>query len=270
MTRKLLIDALKILVPFILVMTVFTFYPMLKGVSIDIPVEEEERLGDLIMDQLFEENEVHTELEDSIVDRAILRIEGRLVQEVGMTEFEHDIRVIENDMVNAFTLPGGNILVCSGLIEFAETPEEVASVIAHEIGHVEERHVIQRLKREFGKAVIMSVLGDPGGGAILREMGSSSLSASFDREQERQADDHALRLMEKSGIAPHHMGTLFRRMKEEKYTGEQIPEMLKSHPDLNSRIKKAFEYEAEKGFEAEPIELRTDWEEVQERVGSDR
>ncbi len=261
---KLLIDLLKILAPFVLIWGIFTYYPLLKGgFGIHIPVDKEEKLGDMVVKTMERTGEFQ-EVEDSSVQQAMRRIEGRLVEEVGVTEFEHDIRVIESDRVNAFTLPGGYIFVCSGLIEFSKSPEEVAAVVAHEIGHVEKRHVIERLKREFGKTMLLSVLGGSGGGEMIRSIGSSSISATFNRQQEREADRYALRLMEQSRIDPEHMGELFERMKEEKYNGTSVPTILKSHPDMNSRIKKALEYEPGDGFKAKPFEL--DWEEVKERV----
>jgi predicted Zn-dependent protease len=216
------------------------------------------------VEELFESG-AYKEVKDSVVERAMLRIEGRLVEQVGLTEFEHDVRVVRSEQVNAFTLPGGHILVCSGLIEFSEDPGEVAAVVAHEMGHVEERHVIERLKREFGRSVLLSVLGSGSGGSLLGEIGSSSVSATFNREQEREADAYALRLMEQSRIRPEHLGSLFERMREEKYTGQGVPTLLKSHPDMNSRIKKAYEYEPDAGFEAKPFEM--EWERIKERVG---
>ncbi len=265
MRSKLFIDFLKVLTAFVLIWGVFTYYPVLKGgLGISISVEQEEKLGDAIVEKLFESG-TYKEVKDSVVEDAMLKIEGRLVEEVGMTEFEHDVRVVKSDRVNAFTLPGGHILVCSGLIEFSEDPEEVAAVVAHEMGHVEKRHVMERLKREFGKSVLFSILGGgSGGGALIRDIASSTVSATFNRSQEREADEYALRLMEASRIDPDHLGELFKRMREEKYSGRGVPTILKSHPDMNSRIKKAFEYEAGSSFEARPFEM--DWKKVKDRI----
>lgn len=266
-SSKLIRDALWVLIPFLAIMLFFTFNPLFRGEEVMVSVEREEELGDLVMEQLFEKERGFEEIEDSLLEQSMLQIEGRLVKEVGLTDFEHDIRVVKSDRINAFALPGGNIVVCSGLIEFTKKPEELAAVIAHEIGHVEERHIMERIMREFGKGMIMTVLGNGGGGTVLSDIGSNSISATFDRQQEREADDYALRLMVKCGIPPHHMGDLFKRMKEEKYSAQNpVPELLKSHPDLNSRIKKALEYEPKAQLEPRPLELGMEWEKVRERL----
>ena len=266
MRAKLLIDFLKVLVPFLLVWGAFTYYPILKnGLGFAIPVEQEEKLGDAIVKNLFESG-AYKEVQDSVVENAMLQIEGRLIEEVGMTDFEHDLRVVKSERVNAFTLPGGHILVCSGLIEFAERPEELAAVVAHEMGHVEKRHVIERLKREFGKSLLLSVLG-AGSGSAIGNIASNSVSATFNRGQEREADKYALRLMEASSIDPDHLGELFERMREEKDSGAEVPTMLKSHPDMNSRIKKALEYDPNPDFQ--PRSISIEWGKVQDRFEAD-
>src|SRR5690606_14150945 len=104
-------------------------------------------------------------LENSAVDSALDVINSRLLDALGNSEYDHHIWVVKNDEVNAVTLPGGYVLVYSGLIRFSESPEEVAAVIAHELGHVEERHVVGRLIKEFGLQILFSVLS--GGDAVL-------------------------------------------------------------------------------------------------------
>ncbi|MFB6257611.1 MAG: M48 family metallopeptidase [Flavobacteriales bacterium] len=265
MQRRLFTDFLKILIPFLLLWVGFAYLPVFKGGAGDlISVEREEALGDKVVNTLFEETGMLEELEDKKVKGAIRRIEGRLVEEVGLTDYEYNVRIIESEKVNAFTLPGGHIIVCSGLIEFAQDPEEVASVLAHEIGHVEKRHVIDRLVREIGKGTLFSVMGGSAGSSVAKNILTNSISAGFNRQQEREADDYALRLLEKSRIAPKNMGELFKRLREKKYDGTANLVFLKSHPDINSRIKKAEQYQTGPDFETDPFKM--DWEAVQKRL----
>src|SRR5690606_24136018 len=120
------------------------------------------------------------------------------------------IVVGRNESVNAFALPGGNIVILSGLLEFSENPEEVAAVLAHEMAHVEKRHVVDRLLKEFGMQVVFGVLTG-GDLVVLSEISRTVTSTFFDRRQEEEADEFALELLHRCNISPRALGTLFRR-----------------------------------------------------------
>jgi len=161
--------------------------------------------------------------------------------------------------VNAFALPGGNIMVYTGLIDFSESPNEVAAVLAHEIGHVEQKHVVDRILKEFSLGILFTVIAG-GDAVILQDIFRSLISAKFNRSQEEDADDFALRLLEKSKIRPSHMASFFKRLKAESGDLDESLEPLMSHPALNSRIKKSYEYQLKEGFE--DLEFDLDWEKV--------
>lgn len=97
--------------------------------------------------------------EDGRVDSAVKVLGNRLKEGLEQTEYHYDFVVFDSEMINAFTVPGGNILISTGLIGFCDSPEELASVMAHEMGHVEERHLISCLNKEQGIEILTS--GDP-------------------------------------------------------------------------------------------------------------
>jgi len=95
-------------------------------------------------------------------------------------KFPHSIRVgvVDHKMIKAFALPGGHIIVMRGLIEMAGTPEQLAAVIAHELGHVAQRDPIEQALRAARTVGLLSlVLGDATGGTVLALVGESLISA---------------------------------------------------------------------------------------------
>ncbi|WP_157216039.1 M48 family metallopeptidase [Flavisphingomonas formosensis] len=117
------------------------------------------------------------------------------------------VRVIDKPIVNAVTLPGRQILLFSGLIDAADTPEEVAGVLGHEIGHVEHRDAMSGLLRDFGLSLIVGS-GDAGAFA------QSLLSSRYSREAEQAADQAAMDSLARADISPAAMVKLFDRLSE--------------------------------------------------------
>lgn len=190
---------------------------------------------------------------DKEVVEAINTIGKRLKSGIKNPEYRYKFHIVISDHVNAFTLPGGNIVIYTGLIELCDNPEELASVIAHEMGHAENKHIVTRLMKEFGLSVLMSTILNDQGGAIS-SMLKSVISAKFDRDQERQADDFAFRTMEASNLDPVHFADLFEKMIEKEGSYGTLMEMIMTHPNSESRIKMARNYILKKDFNEQPFD----------------
>ena len=264
MRTAVLVDLVKLLGLFGIIWAVFAYFPIFPDDPGEmISIEKEEQLGDLMVEEILGNHPDYQTLSNPVLDSAMKVMADRLLDQIGLTDYDFDIRVVDNDMVNAITLPAGHIFVFAGLIEFSEHPEEVAAVLAHEIGHVEKRHVVNKLIKEVGLTVIATVLtgGDP---VIVTEVSRGLFSSMFDRSQEREADQYALDLLVKAKIAPTSLAAFFRRLKRQYGSVYESLEILSTHPHTNSRIKAALEYEVPEGFERE--ELGLDWEAVKESL----
>lgn len=139
-----------------------------------------------------------------------------------------DVRVIDVPMVNAITLPGGHVVLFSGLIQRAGSPDEVAGVLAHELGHVEHRDVLESLVRQFGLSVVLGGLDGNVGGYT-----NALLSASYSRGAETRADGYAIEAMDKANVSPKATADLFKRLSsaELKVKGAAtLMNYLASHP----------------------------------------
>ena len=140
-------------------------------------------------------------------------------------------------MVNAVALPGGKVLLFQGLIDEAKSPDEVAGVLAHEIGHVRNRHVMQGLLRQTGLAVVLGGFDGSGGGQL-----NSMLATTYTRESEREADNHSLKAMKTAAISPRATSDFFRRLSAMDGSGairddgqRAITNYMSSHPLSDDR-----------------------------------
>jgi Zn-dependent protease with chaperone function len=143
------------------------------------------------------------------------------------------IEVFDHPMVNAFAAPGGHVILMRGLIEAAESPEEVAGVLAHEIGHVEARDPTRLALRAAGSAGILSLLiGDMLGGAAIAVAAEYMLTAAYSRQAEAAADAYALAMLAEAGVGAEGLAAFFDRVAEE---AAAVPEYLSTHPGLAAR-----------------------------------
>ena len=231
--------------------------------GLEISVEKEMELGEVMIEEwIFDSGEMDV-MSNPTLDSAMEVISDRLLEQLDSSEFNHHIWVVDVDEINAFTLPGGYIIVNQGLIKFSEHPEEVAGVIAHELGHVEHRHVVSRLIKELGVAILFTAVGG-GDAVLLNEVGRTAMSTAFDRRQEEEADEFAGDLLEKAKLDPRVLATFFRRLKNEHGFYDERVEMFMTHPHHNARIKAALEIELPEDFASESFDL--DWEKVKESI----
>ncbi len=162
----------------------------------------------------------------------------RLSQGAGL-RYRLDVKVLDHDMVNAFAAPGGQIVIMRGLLEDAGSADEVAAVLAHEIGHVEARDATRHALRAAGSAGLLSmVMGDVTGGAAAVFLGERVMRASYTREAEGAADLFALRLLNGAEVSSAGMAEFFTGLAGEDDL-DGLPGYLSSHPASAARAKTA-------------------------------
>ncbi|HKU98341.1 MAG TPA: M48 family metallopeptidase [Vineibacter sp.] len=146
---------------------------------------------------------------------ALQKLIDRL-QQVSSYERRIDVTVVQNKIVNAFAVPGGRLIVFSGLIEKAAGPEEVAGVIAHEVGHVVHHHSMKGLLRAYGFDMLIKLVtgGYSSDVATLGGAGGVLLALRHSRDAEREADRTALELMDRVGMRADGLSTFFGKLLE--------------------------------------------------------
>jgi predicted Zn-dependent protease len=167
-------------------------------------------------------------------DAALAKLAGALDVAGGRT-LPYRPAVIDSSIPNAVALPGGRIYVFRGMIEQAETPDELAGVIAHEMGHVASRDGMRRLIQSGGTSYLLGLLfGDVTGSAAAIWLTRELLDSAYSREAETRADDFAADVLAKLGRSPEPLGELLLRVTGEK---KKTPmSILASHPVSAERL----------------------------------
>lgn len=221
--------------------------------------ENEKRLGDLILKTI----KATGKEVDSVKVRAYIDSLGRRLCEDNGVDFTRiKIHIIKSEEVNAFALPDHNMVIYTGLIEYAKNAEEVAGVMAHEIGHMEKNHVMKKLAKEIGIAMLWTIAGGDAGFEIMKETARVLSSSAFDRSQENEADLYAVEMMARSNIDPEHLGNFLFRLGQQH---NEIPDELvwiSTHPNSKERAAEIISKKKEYTFDRKPV-LNTSWEAVQ-------
>ena len=143
-------------------------------------------------------------------DQAFNKMMARLNQGIGNAE-QYDIKIADLNIVNAFAAPGEKIIVSGKLIEEAESPDEVMGVIAHEVGHGIERHPEASIVRAFGLMALVQLM-TAGEAGTLTEIALFLAQTSYSRSAEREADNHAARILQNINVDTRPLAGFFDRL----------------------------------------------------------
>lgn len=155
-----------------------------------------------------------------------------------------ELAVVDNPTINAFVLPGGKIVVFSGILTVAQNQHQLAAVMGHEVAHVTANHPQERMIRQeatnFGADTLALILG--GGFAqqtaaasnSLRTLSTLGILNPFSRSQETEADLIGLEYMAKAGFDPRESVELWKTMNQK--NASRIPEYMSTHPSGETRI----------------------------------
>ncbi|PJZ71285.1 peptidase [Leptospira perolatii] len=198
--------------------------------------------------------------------------------------FTYDIVVVQEEVNNAFALPGGNIILFTELLKDMESPEELAGVLAHEMAHVRKRHGIRNEIQFLGNFFFLSLAIGAGFEGVdfienldtFYEITSAAIfKQKFSREFEEEADSVALESLKSARISAKGFLDWFERM-QKKYESDSesdsyaasIPSFLSSHPTTESRMNKIRGVLSDPSFPKDRIGIsRRKWMDLRERCG---
>jgi beta-barrel assembly-enhancing protease len=200
-----------------------------------ISIETEHEMGRAVLKSLNRQ-------QDTIPSGAAVSFVENLGKQLTKgSRYSYQWLVVQDNAVNAFAMPGGIVVVNSGLLKKAGSANEVAAVLAHEIQHVEQRHALKNMMNSAGvAAVVMLVLGDANAALIM--IAHQVSTQYFSRQVEAEADLKGAQLLIKQGIHPQGMASFFERLASEQPDAERMPAWLSSHPDTANRIQLAEQF----------------------------
>jgi Zn-dependent protease with chaperone function len=227
-----------------------------------IPVEWEQKLGESAYRDFLTQQTV---IKEGPAVTAVQEMTHRLTEQIPNHRYTFEVTVVKSDVVNAFALPGGYVVVFTGLMKKAESGEEVAGVLGHELNHVLQRHGLERIVKQLGLVAVVSILlGDQQGlVGLMKQIGVELLSLKFGRAQETEADVTGLQLLHRAKIDPSGMVTFFQRLSDKE---EGWVEWLSTHPMSAGRAERLkAEIAALPKNTPEPFTFT--WKTVQESLG---
>ena len=210
-----------------------------------ITPDKEKQLGDVMMRQTRGSLPM---VYDPLLDEYINSLGNRLVARANDVKFPFKFYWIDNKNINAFATLGGNVTSHTGTLAIADTESEFASVMAHEIAHVTQRHIARFVEAQSQKApltlagilgaiVLATVNPEAGMAAMMATQGASQQSAiNFTRGNEQEADRIGMQIMVDAGFDPYAVPDFFRKLSEQSRFINQQLAFLQTHPLSQSRV----------------------------------
>lgn len=199
-----------------------------------VPKPIERRIGDASEVQvktIFGRNAC----EDPAGKAAFTKLVNRLRDAAGLDDDSMAAGVLPTSVPNAFALPGGKVYVLRGLLDKAENPDEIAGIIAHELGHLKHHDNMRGLIYNGGTSFLIGLLfGDVTGSSAVIFASRSVVEASYSREAETAADTFAIEIMHKLGRSPKPAAELMFRITGKE--GGGLTSILASHPLTEDRL----------------------------------
>jgi predicted Zn-dependent protease len=218
--------------------------------------EDELRIGEAMYPQLVAEG--GGAYPNSRVQSAMKSFTAPLFRASTRSAMKWEVTVLDDDIVNAWALPGGKLAVNKGLLRYVANEHELAAVLSHEIGHIEKAHAINELRTKkatgaitsAGREVIRSQAGAAGAitdqfiGAIAPAL-TNLVTSGYSRDAEFEADQFIFASFDKTGYDPKQAPGFFRTLLQlipESETG--TTSLFSSHPDTRARVAKLQETSA--------------------------
>ena len=229
-----------------------------------IDVLSEKKIGTVLWEGIKQTEKVSN---DAYVKHVLDSLVGNMCRSNGIQQNEIHLHLIEKNEVNAFALPGGHLVVYTGLIRKAENSDQLCGVIAHEIAHIKLKHVIRKLSAEIGVTVLFSLVTSGHDSNIANQVLKHLSTSSFGRGLEKEADLKAIHYMNQSNINPNSLAHFMKIMVKDESELNSTFEWFSSHPASKNRV--AYLTASAKKYRrhsfSSPI-AKTEWKKIQNRT----
>jgi len=216
---------------------------MVEKIADQVPASWEKSAGDKLFTTLSLQYKF---IKNDSLEKEFLKVAQPLLKQIEKDGFKVDLFFVQDSSINAFALPGGKVIIQTGLIENAKSWEEVMGVLSHELSHVTRRHHIRGIINNLGIFTILSAaFGDVSAlaGTVINT-GGELASLSNSRDFENEADETGLNYLIQAKINPIGLITFFETLSKEEKANEIKSEIdetidlsfLSTHPNTKDRI----------------------------------
>jgi predicted Zn-dependent protease len=215
--------------------------------SATVSLDQEHKMGRAWLKALRSQTR---EIEDPLLHDYVEHLLYRLAENSQLQDRRLELVVVDNPALNAFAVPGGIVGVNGGLFLYAQTEQEFASVLAHELAHLSQRHysraveaaqrtALPNMAALLASIIVAATVGGDAGIAAISATQAAVLDQQlrFSRENEREADRIGFQTLVNAGMDPKAMASMFERMlMTQRLAGSRPPEFLLTHPVTESRV----------------------------------
>ena len=237
MLKKMGVSLLALLMTTLFLVGCTTEYNLAKGEqrTYMYGTEKEVSIGQSVAAKIESSQDIVTAVD---VNEKVNRILDRLVEVSDRKDIVYFIRIIDQEHINAFALPGGYIFLYQGLIDHAENDDQIAGVIAHEIAHITARHGIERLQKSYAAMLLQGASLATGSGQVAAgvNLALNSLMMEYSQQDEMEADRLGVKYMTAAGFDPQAMIGFLNIMKKESDKEIRQFSYWKTHPYVPQRI----------------------------------
>ena len=208
--------------------------PLIQDFNI-VSVEQEKVLGDQVAGEIRKEMRI---VSDAGLNLRVRRLGERLESALPPHPFDYQFYVVEDKTPNAFSVPGGGIYVHTGLLDFVDDDNQLAGVLAHEIGHMYERHPAKSLSRAYGIEQLSGLIFRDNKNqfrTIAFQLAGGGFLMQYSREDELEADALAYQLLRRSGMPTNGLMRFLIKLNNLYGSGHSIP-FMSTHPPTPERI----------------------------------
>jgi predicted Zn-dependent protease len=226
-----------------------------------VPVSWEERLGNAAVEQLLAS---HRRCIDPEREAAIAAIVTRLLEPVARVPYTFRVTVVDDSTVNAYAVPGGQIVLLRGLVAQSRTSEELAGVLAHEIQHVLRRHATRLLLQHASTGLLLVAVSGDLTGVMAYGIESARVlgTLSYSRHLESEADLDGLRMLLAAEVDPNGMIAFFETLRSGERGLPSAGRYLASHPLAADRVESLKRLAASVPHRTRPVALDREWDDV--------
>ncbi len=227
-------------------------------ISNAIPIETEKKLGDQMIKAILEKEEV--------LDSISIKVNEYYQALDKKSKYDIRISVIKSDILNAFAVPGGNIVIYKGMLDKMKSHEALAALLGHESTHIEHRHSLRSLTRSLAfSAVIGIIFGGHDLASVLASNASKFSGLKYSRSLEEDADQGSIELMKEKKISLQGMIDLMTTLNEADSSGLDL-EFMQIHPLTERRLEVARTAMMEQKNAEKSEKLEAAWEKISEHL----